>query len=60
MDYNNLSGMDKCAVLFQVLGEPLAVSFFSGLPKEQLRAIRVRSAELAGQVPTAIKKKNTG
>ena len=57
MDYNNLSGIDKCAVLFQVLGEPLAVSFFSGLPKEQLRAIRVRSAELAGQVPTAIKKR---
>ncbi len=57
MDYKNLSGIDKCAVLFQVLGEPLAVSFFAGLPKDQLRAIRVRSAELVGQVPTSIKKR---
>ena len=30
MDYNSLSGIDKCAILFQVLGEPLAVSFFAG------------------------------
>ena len=57
MDYNSLSGIDKCAILFQVLGEPLAVSFFAGLPKDQLRAIRVRGAELAGQIPTAIKKR---
>jgi len=57
MDYNSLSGIDKCAILFQVLGEPLAVSFFAGLPKAQLRAIRVRGAELAGQIPTAIKKR---
>ena len=57
MDYNSLSGIDKCAILFQVLGEPLAVSFFAGLPKEQLRAIRVRSAELAGKIPTNIKKR---
>ncbi len=57
MDYNSLSGIDKCAILFQVLGEPLAVSFYAGLPKDQLRAIRVRSAELSGQIPTAIKKR---
>ena len=57
MDYNSLSGIDKCAILFQVLGEPLAISFFAGLPKGQLRAIRVRGAELAGQIPTAIKKR---
>ena len=57
MDYNSLSGIDKCAILFQVLGEPLAVSFFAGLPKDQLRTIRVRSAELSGQIPTAIKKR---
>ena len=57
MDYNSLSGIDKCAILFQVLGEPLSVSFFAGLPKEQLRAIRVRSAELAGKIPTTIKKR---
>ena len=43
MDYNSLSGLDKAAVLFQVLGEPLAVSFFTGLAKEDILKIRVRS-----------------
>ncbi len=55
MDYNSLSGIDKCAILFQILGEPLAVSFFTGVPKEKLREIRVRSAELAGKVPTIVR-----
>ena len=56
MDYNSLSGLDKAAVLFQVLGEPLAVSFFTGLAKEDILKIRVRSTELAGKVPTIVKK----
>ena len=56
MDYNSLSGLDKAAILFQVLGEPLAVSFFSGISKEKLMKVRVRSNELSGQVPTIIKK----
>jgi hypothetical protein len=56
MDYNSLSGLDKAAILFKVLGEPLAVSFFSGVSKEKLMKVRVRSNELAGQVPTIIKK----
>ena len=56
MDYNSLSGLDKAAILFQVLGEPLAVSFFSGVSKEKLMQVRVRSNELAGKIPTIIKK----
>ena len=50
MDYNSLSGLDKAAILFQVLGEPLAVSFFSGVSKEKLMQVRVRSNELAGKI----------
>ena len=56
MDYNSLSGLDKAAVLFQILGEPLAVSFFTDLAKEEILKIRVRSNELAGQIPTVVKK----
>ena len=56
MDYNSLSGLDKAAILFQILGEPLAVSFFTGIPKEKLIQIRVRSNELSGKIPTVIKK----
>ena len=56
MDYNSLSGLDKAAILFKVLGEPLAVSFFSGVSKEKLMQVRVRSNELAGKIPTIIKK----
>ena len=56
MDYNSLSGLDKAAILFQVLGEPLAVSFFTSLAKEDILKIRVRSNELSGQVPTIVKK----
>ena len=56
MDYNSLSGLDKAAVLFQILGEPLAVSFFTDLAKEEILKIRVRSNELASQIPTVVKK----
>ena len=56
MDYNSLSGLDKAAVLFQILGEPLAVSFFTDLAKEQILKIRVRSNEISGQIPTVVKK----
>ena len=56
MDYNSLSGLDKAAILFQILGEPLAVSFFTNIPKEKIMQVRVRSTELAGKIPTVIKK----
>ena len=56
MEYKNLSGLDKAAVLLQVLGEPLFVSFFTDLPKEQILKIRVRSNELGQAIPTVIKK----
>ena len=56
MDYNSLSGLDKAAILFQILGEPLAVSFFTNIPREKMMKVRVRSTELSGKVPTVIKK----
>ena len=56
MDYNSLKGLDKAAILLNVFGEPLFVSFFTGVPKEKLMQIRVRSNELAGKVPTVVQK----
>ena len=43
---NNLTGLDKAAVLFQVFGESLALTMFHELPESELLKIRVRSREL--------------
>jgi len=39
-DYNNLSGLQKVAVLFSVVGEGLAMSLIKGLSKTEVRKIR--------------------
>ena len=45
-DTNNLTGLDKAAVLFQVFGESLALTMFHDLAESELLKIRVRSREL--------------
>lgn len=55
MEYAGLSGLDKSAVLFQVLGDGLAVTIFKELSDTDLRRIRVRARELTG-VPFKVKK----
>ena len=45
-DTNNLTGLDKAAVLFQIFGESLALTMFHELPESELLKIRVRSREL--------------
>ncbi len=54
-NYENLSGLDKAAIIFQVYGESLALSFFTELPQSAIIKIRVRSKELIG-VPADLKK----
>jgi len=39
-DYNSLSGIQKVAVLFSVVGEGLALSLIKGLSKTEIRKIR--------------------
>ena len=39
-DYNSLSGLQKVAVLFSVVGEGLALSLIKGLSKTEIRKIR--------------------
>ena len=43
---DTLSGLDKAAILFQVLGESLALTMFQGLSESDLLKIRVRTKEL--------------
>ena len=45
-DFNSLPGIDKAAVLFSVLGEPLALTLFKDLNEDQIIKIRLRSKEL--------------
>ena len=54
-NYENLSGLDKAAIIFQVYGESLALSFFTDLPESSIIKIRVRSKELDG-IPSDLKK----
>ncbi|UCD37211.1 MAG: hypothetical protein JSW54_10290 [Fidelibacterota bacterium] len=55
MEFAGLSGLDKSAILFQVLGDGLAVTIFKELSDTDLRRIRVRARELA-DVPFKVKK----
>ena len=55
MNIENLSGLDKAAIIFQVYGESLALSFFTDLPGSAIIKIRVRAQELRG-VPAEVKK----
>ena len=42
----SLPGLDKAAILFQILGESLALTMFTGVSEADLLRIRVRSKEL--------------
>ena len=52
---NNLSGLDKAGLLFQILGESLALTLFNDLSESDLLKIRIRSKELKN-IPIALKK----
>ena len=43
---SNLSGLDKAGLLFQILGESLALTLFNDLSESDLLKIRIRSKEL--------------
>ena len=43
---NNLSGLDKAGLLFQMLGESLALTLFNDMTESDLLKIRIRSKEL--------------
>lgn len=54
-DYNRLSGLQKVAILFSVLGESLAMTLIKGISQTDLRKIRSTIREL-GSVSFGVKK----
>ena len=54
MNIDSLSGLDKAAILFQVLGESLALSMFQNISEADMLRIRVRSREL-NNIPISVK-----
>ena len=55
-DYHMLSGLQKVAILFSVVGESLAMSLVKGLSKTEIRKIRSTSRSM-GTVSFAVKKR---
>ena len=55
-DYNSLSGIQKVAVLFSVVGEGLALSLIKGLSKTEIRKIR-STLQAMGAVSFNVKKR---
>ena len=45
-DITSLSGLDKAGLLFQILGESLALTLFNNLSESDLLKVRIRSKEL--------------
>ena len=55
-DYNSLSGLQKVAVLFSVVGEGLALSLIKGLSKTEIRKIR-STLQTMGTISFNVKKR---
>ncbi len=55
-DYNSLSGLQKVAVLFSVVGEGLALSLVKGLSKTEVRKIR-STLQTMGPISFNVKKR---
>ena len=55
-DYNSLSGIQKVAVLFSVVGEGLALSLIKGLSKTEIRKIR-STLQTMGAISFNVKKR---
>jgi len=55
-DYNSLSGLQKVAVLFSVVGEGLALSLVKGLSKTEVRKIR-STLQTMGTISFNVKKR---
>ena len=58
-DYNRLSGLQKVAILFSILGESLALNLVKELDKTELRKIRAAMRGV-NSVAFAVKKTSHG
>lgn len=55
VDFKNLDGLDKVAILFKTLGNNLALQLFKGMSKEQIQKVRQRMSTM-NNIPFTVKK----
>lgn len=55
VDFKNLDGLDKVAILFKTMGNNLALQLFKGMSKEQIQKVRQRMAAI-NNIPFQVKK----
>ncbi len=55
IDFKNLDGLDKVAILFKTLGNNLALQLFKGMTKPQIQKVRQRMSAI-NNVPFEVKK----
>ncbi len=55
VDFKNLDGLDKVAILFKSLGNNLALQLFKGMSKDQIQKVRQRMSTIS-TIPFTIKK----
>ena len=51
-----LTGYDKVAIIFDILGDSLSINMFKDIPEAEFYKIRDRAKTLKNTVPTAVKK----
>ena len=52
----DLSGYDKAAIIFDILGDSLSINMFKDIPETEFYKIRDHAKTLKNTVPTAVKK----
>ena len=52
----DLSGYDKAAIIFDILGDSLSINMFKNIPEAEFYKIRDHAKTLKNTVPTAVKK----
>jgi flagellar motor switch protein FliG len=55
IDFKNLDGLDKVAILFKTLGNNLALQLFKGMTKQQIQKVRQRMSAI-NSIPFDVKK----
>ena len=52
----DLTGYDKVAIIFDILGDSLSINMFKDIPEAEFYKIRDHAKHLRNDVPTSVKK----
>ena len=53
---DDLSGYDKAAIIFDILGDSLSINMFNDIPESEFYKLRDHAKSLRNDVPTSVKK----